>query len=126
MLDHLRHSRFYHGVVKLTLLALILQMLVPIFHSPFRNDLLNTIHQCSLLDHGATHHSSDKSQSEKSTPCPLCQTLHLLGCGYLPSSDVVATLAPRDSKENLFLVHVFLRGPILILKAQPRAPPSLV
>ncbi len=120
-----RHSRNFRRAAWLAVLAVVLQMLVPLMHQPARVMLAGGVMRiCSSLINQAPA-DADKAPTHKLPPCPICQNLHMLGHGFVPPNTVVLAHVASGG-ETLALPAL---KPVVLLRvisnAQPRAPPIL-
>ena len=136
----LRHSRgLSRAGTILSVFALLMQVWLPWGHHPaitvagdpqafaravaFFGDNL-----ALCLEQGANsqdHSGAPAKTPQKPTPCPICQTLQLLGSLLVPSGAVVVD-GPRLTDPVDATSHAPLLARTLDPTSQPRAPPSLM
>ena len=103
------------------LVAMLVPLVTGLVHTPSAQPLFRIcgIDQPTNGDHG-------QSPTPKAPFCPICQSLHLLGDGFVPPNAVMVLAAPVFTATDRASDEAFLLTPQSSPQARPRAPPSLV
>ena len=125
MLSCFRHTGLSRVATVVVMLAIVWQIILPIFHHPSVGGLARSmVPICAMGMSGMQdNHVNHKSIPPKQTPCPVCQTLNLFGGGYLPSNQVALVLYAASRIFLEFIQYTPTDKLILRTVAQPRAPP---
>jgi hypothetical protein len=123
-----RHSAFRRAAW-LALLALFLQIAVPLFHRPASADVRAGISGANLCmapgSVPAAPTDGDKAPAHKAPACAICQTLHMLGGGFVPPNDPGLLAAqPYGAVLSEISSDSFPQRRI-VSDARARAPPTL-
>ena len=117
------HSPYLFRIAAfLALLAMLAPICTSLGHNPAA--VQSFIHICGLDQHAGG--DSGKAPAHKLPSCPICQSLHFLGNGIVPSEVVVVLITDLSLPTYIFTEGDFLltlSGPP---QAQPRAPPILI
>ena len=112
---------------RLAAFAALVAMLVPtatgLVHQPAAVQSLSRI--CGV-DQPSSHGDPQKAPVHKVPFCPICQSLHLLGGGFVPPDAVTVIAVVSGVGAEVSADSAFLLTPLLPPQARPRAPPVLV
>ncbi|MGB9153468.1 MAG: DUF2946 family protein [Alphaproteobacteria bacterium] len=116
-----RFPSFYRFAAFLALWAILVPMGVGLVHTPAAAQ--SFIHICGAGEH--TNNDQGKEPAHKLPSCPICQSLHLLGGGFVPPDTVVVAGRPLVTAVYISAdYNFFVRLPV-VPQARPRAPPVL-
>ncbi len=126
MLSRFHHSKHFRRAAWVAVMAVLLQILVPLIHHPVQVFDGKNLHICGLNNHLPSQPDNEKAPAQKSPACPVCQTLHMLGNGFVtPHAPVITEVYIAANP-----VYDFTNKPVIPRlispSARPRAPPTLV
>ncbi|MGB9152184.1 MAG: DUF2946 family protein [Alphaproteobacteria bacterium] len=116
-----RFPAFYRFAAFLALWAILVPVGTSLVHSPAAAQHL--IHICGAAEH--TNNDQGKDPTHKLPSCPICQSLHLLGGGFVPPDAVEIAALPSVAAIYVSAEHDFFVKLPVAPQARPRAPPVL-
>lgn len=112
----------------LALLSLVLQVLVPALHHPASAALPDGIGAANLCIAPGSQpvgpSDTDKSPAHGVQACAICQTLHMLGGGYVPPGAVAVAPASFVARLSVLQPAVAVLDGRRVFQARARAPPA--
>ena len=123
-MDMQRNSKIFRRAGLLAVMAMLLQILVPLIHHPVLASNVNEgISHCGMqggMPPVPAH--TGKTPASKIPSCPICQSLHLLNGGFAPPNTVkLVTSDPVRQVYQLPLLSFVPRR--ILITGQARAPP---
>ena len=117
-----RFPSLYRFAAFVALLAMLVPAVTSFVHHPASAQSLMRI--CGIDQH--VKDGKDNTPTHKAPFCPICQTLQMLGNGFVPPDDVAVVALPVVAVRGIPVDRGFLLTAVFAPQARPRAPPVFV